>query len=199
MRLRASLAALAVLLLTGCTAAAQVPPEPTGAELDDLIATELDFQWQYVGLTPDAPRPTVDRVRVVSLDESEEVHRQCMVDAGYEDFRLVEAEIYGGASTMERLAIYTCSAMYPVPPSSYGLFSQAQLDYLYDFYVEVTVPCLEGSGVSVSAMPSREQFVAPATQLLRLWTPYSAMATDVDLTYLTDHKCPYVPPGFQPF
>jgi hypothetical protein len=199
MRSRASLAALAVLLLAGCTPAAQAPPEPSGAELDELIAAELEFQWHYVGLTPDAPRPSVDRVRIVSLDESEDVHRQCMVDAGYDDFRLVKAEIYGGASTMERLAIYTCSAMYPVPPASYGLFSQAQLGYLYDFYIGETVPCLEGSGVSVSAVPTREQFIRPATQLLRLWTPYSGLDTDADVSYLAEHRCPYVPPGFQPF
>ena len=40
-----------------------------------LSARELALQWQYVGLTPDAPRPTVERIRIVSMDEAEQGHR----------------------------------------------------------------------------------------------------------------------------
>ena len=190
---------VAVLLLAGCVPVAQLPPEPRGAELDALIAQELEFQWQYVGLSATDARPTVDRIRMVSLDEAEQVHRQCMVEAGYEDFRQVTASIYGGAGADERLAIYTCSAQYPVPPSSFGLFSEAQRRYLYDYYTRVTVPCIESSGLTVESVPTREEFMAPQQHLLGLWHPYRSVRTETDMSYLSKTKCPYVPEGFDPF
>jgi len=193
---RASLAAVAVLLLAGCVPVSQLPPEPRGAELDALIAQELEFQWQYVGLVPGDPRPTVDRIRIVSLDEAAEVHRQCMVEAGYADFRQTAASIYGGASTDERLAIYTCSAQYPVPPSSYGLFSEAQLGYLYDYYVDVTVPCIEANGMTVTTVPSREQFVSAQRSLRRVWQPWDSVDFD---GVIPGGRCAHVPEGFDPF
>ena len=195
---RALLALAAVLLLAGCAPVSRVPPEPTGAELEALIAKELDFQWQYVGLTPDAPRPTVQRIRIVSMEEAQQVHRDCMREAGYEGNRINTSSTFG-ASSYERLAIHVCSAQYPVPPSAFGLFSEAQLDYLYDYYVDVTIPCMAASGVSVASIPSRQQFVAPATQLQQIWMPYLSVTTDQDLTVLMNEKCPYVPEGFTNF
>ena len=194
-----ALAALLLTALAGCAPVAPVPDEPSGDELDRLIALELDFQWQYVGLTPDAPRPTVQRIRIVSMDEAEEVHRQCMVDAGYENYRFVETSIFGGAGNPERLAIYTCSAQYPTPPSSFGLFSEAQLDYLYDYYIEVTVPCLEATGIGVDDVPDRAQFADSATGILTLWNPYREVGDVRQATYLAESKCSYVPEGFALF
>jgi hypothetical protein len=196
MRFCSSLAVLAVLL-AGCAPVSAVPPEPSGAELDALMALELDFQWRYVGLAPDDPRPAVERIRVISPTEAQTVYRQCMVDAGYEKFNVITASIYGGASTEQRVAIYTCTAQYPTPPSSYGLFSQAQLSFLYDYYVEVTVPCIESSGVAVTRMPTREQFVQPPGYPFETWVPYREL--EGDLGYLATTKCPYVPEGFTQF
>jgi len=188
--------AAAALLLAGCVPVSQVPPEPSGAELDALIAKELDFQWQYVGLTPDAPRPTVDRIRVVSPEEATDVHRDCMVDAGYGDFRQVTASIYGGASNLERLAIYTCSAQYPVPPASYGLFSTAQLDFLYDYYVEVTIPCIRADGFTLTDIPTRQEFTQPQQSLLGVWVPWDSVQFD---GVIPGSRCTHVPEGFGPF
>ena len=189
-----ALAALVLLLAAGCTSTIAVPPEPTGAELDRLIALELDVQWQYVGLTPDAPRPTVDRIRIVSTEEAEQVHKQCMVEAGYDNSR---TNTTFGADNFERLAIYTCSAQYPLPPASYGLFSEAQLEYLYDYYVEVTVPCIEASGVEVAEVPTRDEFVQQQAYLFETWVPYRQLQGD--LSYLSSTKCRYVPEGFGQF
>ncbi len=192
----AALAALVVLLATGCTSTIAVPPQPTGAELDRLIALELDFQWQFVGLTPDAPRPTVERIRIVSLDEAEAVHQQCLVDAGYAASRV---NTTFGADNFERLAIYTCSAQYPTPPSSFGLFSEAQLDFLYGYFMQVTVPCLEANGVTVPAIPTRDEFLVPSTQLKQVWIPYYSIEADRDLGFLMGDRCRYVPEGFPSF
>jgi hypothetical protein len=190
---------VAVLALAGCAPVATVPAQPTGEELDDLIARELELQWQYVGLTPGDPRPTVDRIRIVSLDEAEHVHRECMVDAGYENFNVVAGAIYGGATTLERLAIYVCSAQYPVLPSAYGLFSAAQREYLYDHYVTVTVPCLESSGVRVDNVPSRAEFTASKEGVFSLWTPYDELDTQHQRAYLAESKCSYIPEGLTLF
>ena len=194
-----AVAALVLLLATGCTPTLAVPDQPTGEELDRLIARELDFQWQYVGLTPDDPRPEVERIRIVSMGEAEAVHRQCMVEAGYERFNVITAAIYGGAGKEQRLAIYTCIAQYPTPPASFGLFSEAQLDYLYDYYMQVTVPCLEANGMAVAAIPSREDFLVPSTQLKQVWTPYYSVDSNRDVRFLMSDRCRYVPEGFSPF
>ena len=198
-RRRVALAALVLLLATGCTPTLAVPGDPTGDELDRLIERELAFQWQYVGLTPDAPRPEVERIRIVSMGEAETVHRQCMVDAGYENFNVITGAIYGGASTEQREAIYTCIAQYPTPPASFGLFSEAQLEYLYDYYLEVTVPCIEANGVPVPAVPSREEFLVPSTQLKQVWTPYYSVESEKNVQLLMIDRCRYIPEGFPPF
>ena len=184
------------LLLAGCASTVPVPPEPTGEELDALIARELDLQWQYVGLTPDAPRPAVERIRIVPMGEAEQVHRECMVEAGYGGFRVVEASIFGGASNLERLAIYTCSAQYPVMPANYGLFGEAELGYLYDYYRDVTAPCLEAAGVAVAGPPTREEYLASGSFSLGLWTPHVGAE---EAGGALPHACPSVPPGFRPF
>lgn len=192
--------AVAALLLAGCAPTAAPPPQPSGDELDALIAFELDMQWQYIGLTPDSPRPAVERIRIVSMEESEQVHQECMVAAGYENYRFVTAAVFGGASNLERLAIYTCVSQYPVLPSSYLLFSRAQLAYIYDFYRDVTVPCMVGAGIAVDAAPTRDEFIASPPAPFNQWNPYSAYAGNRVLDdYLVDVKCPYLPPGIVTF
>lgn len=185
------------LALAGCASTVELPGNPTGDELDRLLALELDFQWQYVGLPPDDPRPEVELVRFVSSEEAAEVHRACMVEAGYENFNVIVGAIYGGASIDERVAIYSCTAKYPTLPSTYGLFSEAQLDYLYDHYIHVTVPCIESTGISVGEVPSREDFVKPPSYLFDTWVPYRQL--EAENGYLSTVKCRYLPEGFPPF
>jgi len=192
----AAIAAAVLLMATGCTSTLAIPAQPTGEELDRLIALELDFQWQYVGLTPDSPRPEVERIRIVSMEEAEAVHTQCLIDAGYENTRLTTTF---GADSYERLAIYTCTAQYPTPPASYGLFSEEQLDFLYDYFMQVTVPCLEANGVTVPDIPSREDFKVPSSQLKQVWIPYYSIDLDRDVAFLMTDRCRYVPEDFPSF
>ncbi len=195
MRFASSLGLLAVVL-AGCSPVSALPPEPSGAELEALIALELDFQWQFVGLTPDTARPAVDRIRIVSMEEAEAVHKQCLLDAGYENVRV---NTTFGADRDERLAIYTCSAQYPTPPSTFGLFSEQQLDFLYDYFTRVTVPCLEANGVPVPEIPSREAFGTPSTQVKQVWIPYYSVDRDRDVSFLMADRCRYIPEGFPAF
>ncbi len=190
-----ALATLLLVMLSGCVPTRALPAPPIGAELDELIAAELDLQWQYVGLTPDSPRPTVERIRIVVGAEAEAVHNQCMIDAGYDEYG-TDTSTYFGASNFERLALYTCAAQYPVPPSALGLFSVEQLDFLYDYYETSAVPCLKASNVPVDEIPSREEYLNPPPGQFFAWSPYGALRGEPLGDYVSQVKCPYYPEGF---
>ena len=193
---RLALATVMLVVLTGCVPTRPLPPQPTGDELDALLALELEYQWQYVGLTPDSPRPTIERIRVVSMNEAEAVHKQCMVDAGYETYSSGTAAVFG-STNFERLALYTCAAQYPVAPSNVNLFSVEQLNYLYDYYVTSAVPCLRAAGVRVPEVPSREEFVDGANeQLYSTWSPYGGLTGSALAGYIDTDRCPTYPDGF---
>jgi hypothetical protein len=192
-----ALAALLLVLLAGCAPTRAMPGEPTGDELDALIAIELDYQWQYVGLTPDSPRPAVEQIRMVSMDEAEAVHKKCMVDAGYGSYSQGTAAVFG-SSNYERLALYICSAQYPVPPSNLNLFSKAQLRYLYDYYETSVIPCLRAAGVPVTDVPSEGDFLTDGNGQLfySAWTPYGGLQGSVVDEYIYYERCPNYPDGF---
>ena len=84
-------------------------------------------------------------------------------------------------------------------PPPYGLFSEEQLNFLYDYFLEVTVPCLEANGVAVPALPSREDFLVPSTQLKQVWIPYYSLEMDGNVAFLMTDRCRYVPEGFPSF
>ena len=192
-----AVATLLLVLLSGCAPTRAMPAQPTGDELDALIARELDYQWQYVGLTPDSPRPAVQRIRIVSMDEAEAVHKKCMTDAGYEEYSNGAAAIFG-SSNFERLALYTCSAQYPVPPSNLDLFSQEQLTYLYHYYRTDVIPCLRAAGVPVPDVPTQQEFVADAHGQLfySAWSPYGGLTGSILDGYMSFERCPNYPDGF---
>ena len=193
---RLALAAALLVLLSGCVPTRALPPQPTGDELDSLLALELEYQWQYVGLTPDSPRPTVERIRLVSMTEAEAVHKKCMTDAGYDSYSSGTAAVFG-STNFERLALYTCSAQYPVAPSNVNLFSEAQLRYLYDYYETSVIPCLRAAGVLVGDVPSLEEFVETANaQLYSMWSPYAALTGSYLDSYIYSERCPNYPDGF---
>ena len=191
-----AVAAAVLLALCGCAPTQTLPPAPAGDELDELIAVELDFQWQYVGLPPDGERPAVERERIVSGAEAQAVHHDCMVDAGYEDYTDAVGAIFGGASIAMRVAIYECSARFPVPPSEFNLYSENQLEFLYDYYVTSVIPCLEATGVHVKDVPPRDEFVHPERFNLFSWSPFEGLESSSHTSYLASEKCRNVPEGF---
>ena len=191
-----ALAAVVLVLLSGCVPTRALPPQPTGDELDKLLALELEYQWQYVGLTPDSPRPTVERIRLVSMTEAEAVHKECMTDAGYDSYSSGTAAVFG-STNFERLALYTCSAQYPVAPSNMNLFSDAQLGFLYDYYQTSVIPCLRSAGVKVVDVPSLQDFEETAnSQLYSAWSPYAELTASTLDRYIYSERCPNYPEGF---
>lgn len=189
-----ALAALLLVALSGCVPTRPLPPQPSGAELDELIALELDLQWQFLGLTPDSPRPTVAQVRLVADDEAVEVHKQCVLDAGYDGYGTDTA---ANAGTFERLALYTCVAQYPVAPSNLNLFSKEQLSYLYDYFESTVIPCLRAADVPVEDIPSRDEYIEGSRGKVYSWTPFGALENTPLDRYVVTEKCPAYPDGFR--
>ena len=190
-----ALAAVLLVVLSGCVPTRPLPPQPTGAELDELIALELDLQWQFLGLTPDSPRPTVERIRIVSNDEAEAVHTKCIVDAGYETYG-TSAATAANASNFERLALYICAAQYPVAPSNLNLYSEEQLSYLYDYFETTVIPCLKAADVAVEDIPTRAEYIEGSRGKVYAWLPYGSLEhTPLD-RYVVVEKCPAYPDGF---
>ena len=156
---------------------------------------ELDLQWHYIGLTPDSPRPTVQVVRFISEDEAKQVYSDCMTESGF--------PFYGSngptdrADNYERLAIYVCTAKYPLPPANYGVFSAAQHDYLYDYYLDTLIPCLRSAGIRLAAVPSREEYKSKDSFS---WNPLQDLSgvTD-DLRFVLESRCAAYPQGFDPY
>ena len=190
-----ALTALLLVVLTGCVPTRALPPQPSGAELDELIALELDLQWQFLGLTPDSPRPTVQQVRIVSNEEAEAVHTECIIEAGYESYGSRTATA-ATASNFERLALYICAAQYPVAPSNLRLFSREQLSYLYDYFESTVIPCLKAADVAVDDIPSRDEYIEGSRGKIYAWQPYGSLENTPLDRYVVVEKCPAYPDGF---
>ena len=95
------------------------------------------------------------------------------------------------------IARYVCDAKYPVDPSLTQPPTDAELDYLYNYFVDVLNPCLEREGIEVIEPPSRQAFkdslLSPDS-----WSPY----VDVDIRGQDEwtrlnRACPQSPPGFR--
>lgn len=170
----ALLSATALLVgLTGCFVATP-PPPPTGEEAYEQYEMMLDRSWQSTGLAGLLDRPAVTSVAPVALDGWAEVIRRCMLSRGRDagDFELDVERGFALTATVTsdvRFDFYLCLAENPA--SSIGdsaLLSRAQLDYIYDYYVEWLVPCLQHGGYEVSGAPTRDEFIDAEGA----WSPY---------------------------
>ena len=165
-------AGLAVaLLLAGCSTT--VPAGPDTTELDAYTERTLEAAWATV--PRGGPRPDVPRVRYISNAEYVPVMAQCMNEQGAT-----------GDSRAREIAWYVCQAKYPVSPDEYRVLSDAQVDYLYDYYQRWTIPCLASHGRVVTLI-ARDEFVDRGG----LWNPlYStdeaAEVTDDEYATLND-------------
>jgi hypothetical protein len=194
---RLSIAAVVLAVaLAGCAGVNHAPPPPSGAELATLTDQELHLQWQYMGLTPDEARPEVELVRYVSAAEANAVHQDCVTQAGYPEFSTVLGATMGAASVAERLVIFRCVAAYPLAPAEFGLYSAAQLDYIYDYYVNELVPCLGTFGFVVDDAPSRTEFAHRSPGSFFVWSPYVSVPSlgPVAAQAVRD-RCPGYPAG----
>lgn len=183
----AAVALAASVLLTGCAVDRGEVPRPTGSELEVLNQRVRDIQWQVLQFPPNAARPAVEFEEFVDPDRTGEVYTACMVEAGHTGWTPTNVGAFGGPSSAERRDLYVCVSRYPLAPSNYGFYTSAQLDALYNYYRDLLVPCLEASGIAVTAPPSREDFTDAAGFGLQ-WSPYSFGAgdfTEIELSSLS--------------
>lgn len=186
---RLAVALVLLVGLTGCVQSRPLPPVPAEAELAQLNSRVQDIQWQYLGFTPDAPRPEVEFVEYADPQNTASVYADCMIDAGFPDY-----DPYATANddVGQTLALFVCISKYPLEPRYYDLFTTRQLEFLYDYYQEAVIPCLTGAGVDIGAVPTREKFTRPLRGGgIYLWSPWQRMGELGQQEFLSlSLKCP---------
>ena len=191
-------AALAVaLVLCGCATVKAPTPGLSAAEEAVLRAQSLELNWATTGLPPEMRPPEVP-VEVVSREEWSNKFVACMSDAGFDNYTAVTDgfQRYGDAeSDGERIANFVCEASYTVPAEQYGYLNPAQQEYVYDYFVEVLVPCLQDRGVEPRGLPTREQFLNNGWS----WNPYEYVESNFQERPFSDRQlrrdCAPLPPG----
>ncbi len=183
-RLALAVAASTLLLLTGCSLVAPVPPGPTDAELEANRQRILDASWQSTGLEGLVERPVSVPAGQSSGDALGDLFA-CLETAGVGDIGVSYSEtsgysIFSGVTSMNpqyqqlKLSFYTCLTSMPdVQLSGLPQWSDAQLDYLYDHYKNWILPCLEAHGFSLLTVPTRSEYRAIEGN----WSPYNYVGT----------------------
>jgi hypothetical protein len=208
---RGAAAAASILLLVGC-APKPLPPGPTAADIERYYGRAADDLWESFDLPDDVVRPVVPRAGAVPGLEWVPTVVTCMRDAGYDNYSsegggLVSTGTADGPPLGERLALYTCQTRFPYAAEPEQLFTVAQRDYIYDYYVEFLVPCLEFRGNTVAEAPSRADFLSRSG----FWSPYYEIglgetsvvltADDIDsaveLRASLEAECPSLPVGLR--
>jgi hypothetical protein len=187
------------LLMAGCAAPVDVPADASDAEIDALLEQQLDSRWESYAWPDGVVKPAVERVAFTTDRTWSATQVGCLVRAG-----LDAREVSGGFtvdedadSTAARVAMWTCQAQYPRDPRGAGYLSEAQILYMYDFYVSRLGPCMRLLGYTVSEPPERGEYV----DLIRsgtYWSPYFAQGwdpqhIDVDKWRRVDFECGHLP------
>ena len=144
--------AASVVLLGGCAAGPPTTPPPaTEAERDTALERYYDERWEHLSrLIPELVRPQVERIAVVDDVEWSETVAACVDDR---DDSAEDQDAF-------QIALLVCQEQYPSRSLFESVRSDAQLDYLYDYYANFVEPCLELGGFDVPPTPTREEFFA---------------------------------------
>jgi hypothetical protein len=216
-----AVAAAAVILLSACTSTppdGETPsaasstsssgsssdtPAPADAppfDADAVVQSALDFQWEQVVLElPNAVRPEIEMVRFVEDDEWAPVMEGCMHDLGWPDVvaapdgGLESGEMQSSQAGAHALAMYTCTAKYPLDPKYSVPLTDEELSDLYDYLADELQPCLEGEGYATPPAPSREKFIETSGEAGGGWNLYENVAGNMDEWYAINEKCPQQP------
>jgi hypothetical protein len=181
------LAGAIALGLAGCTLVAAEPPPPEGAELAGYIAEQQRQAPQAVQLGGDA---VVDfSLNGTScLDHAQQFLARIDVTSISDDEVLRVSEQFDNE-------MVSCESGLVLDPNDGGYFSAAQLDYVYDYFQDSLVPCLQLQGLDVGFAPSRAEFAASSGWIV--WNPYSELAADLPPSRSAEirERCPELPPA----
>jgi hypothetical protein len=205
---RGVLSAIAIVVAASLTAggfalAAPEPPPP----LDPDIALEqyqggIAEQWaELQERYPDAVRPNVRFVRFITSEEEPVVIAACLREQGIPavlDENGVSTVTPIGQEQEYDLAWFACAVQFPVDPSEYQPLTDDEMYYLYRFYVDEQVPCLEALGYEISTPPGFDDFRARWWSG-EMWAPYTEVAVSDFATFeATQDACPPLPPELRP-
>ena len=175
-----------------------VPPSDvyTSEQAAAALVADADARWETVAhFFPDEPRPEHTVIREIEDDEYTEAMVPCLAARGISvtmrhgnrgfDVR--------GETAAVRVANYLCEVEYPVRPQP--ALTAAQLDYVYDYFVQFKQPCLEGLGYEVrGATPTKEFFVTNWPR--QGWNPNAVDIGDEEMAAV-ELTCPNYPDGLR--
>lgn len=196
-----ALAAASVVLLSGCVPTTSAPPGGSAEENLALVReVQLDAQWTNLDL-PAEQRPADVGYEVVAIDEWAERVAACMTAKGYRNFEARGGNLQIGKSATfseevsEAIDFFECRSAFQRELSIASGINAEQREYLYDYYQESLVPCLELAGVRVESAPTRAAFAATGEGIG--WNPYLALDGfsfgEVSVDAETLERCPSFP------
>lgn len=147
-------ASIALLALTGC--AGDTKPEET-AGADTAYLEQLSASWaEYYGV---ADPPAVTTIRFIGTEEVDSVHRECLLEAGFERDDVGLISVPEGQESVFALAEYTCRMQYPVPEQYTQEWTDEQIGTQFAWTMQFVIPCLEDAGHPITDPPSESVFV----------------------------------------
>lgn len=175
---RVAIVGLAVALgvgLSACVTPREPPPGPTESETAARNQQRADQAWANTGLEGTVDRPSAP---VSSAPASFDELAECLDSSGLTDWGVGDGSdgpefSLGGAgqnAQQQKLAFYVCFASHPADVMFGEVrLSDAQLDYLYDYYRSWVMPCLALDSVVPTRVPTRSEFTS---RTWSGWNPY---------------------------
>lgn len=168
-----------LLLLAACTGGTAVnststPVNDPSTLTESTTTTGITTFSTATGETTTTTAPPVtittteNFVRFIHPDEWTRIRESCMIDAGWP----VTTTPDGGIEFPDRPEDQNpvleadwevCSEMFPVDPKYRQPLTVAQLTFLYNWFIEESIPCLQGEGYTDFDPPSLDVLSTPTT------------------------------------
>lgn len=127
---------------------------------------------------------------VVSADEWGFAIAKCMYNAGFDNYQGGADGSYTSSgddfSDAENVANYICDVSFEIEGQYDDWYNDAQLNYIFDYYRESLVPCLELRGLEVTGPPTRDEFLHHSYY----WHPYFALSDAQSVEMAADPTVP---------
>lgn len=187
-------AAIAVVLsVSGCAGFAPAPAGPSEGEVAAYNEEALRALWLHTGLASTVERPTVTQLEPLGTSDWFDFVIACMDERGHTQigisWSLDDGAVLQTSSGAEidddqaQLDFYVCAAQHPLNlAADHTLLSDAELDYIYDYYVVQLVPCILLNGYELDPVLTREEFVEGYGQ----WNPYYSINQQINLRQLDE-------------
>lgn len=204
---------MVIVLLPGCTDADGLThPTPTpdpspetvlgdGTVAETEIYREsLDESWASIAsMDPQAVRPETAIIRYVTIKDHFRLVADCVNEQGFTanlgaDGGISFGEVPPAQGTALNIALYVCTASYPLEDKYTLPPTEDQLRRLYEYQANESVACLRALGYTISAPPSLQQFI-DTFNTQDAWSPFAeALATATEVEAIeANAACPQQP------